>query len=66
MYLAGVFAIAFVYANYFDVYAAWMMSYGQHVKHGNDRRDEQNTTVYADLGLVGYLKCCVRMYIDFR
>ena len=66
VYVAGAFTIALVYANYFDVYAAWMMSYGQHLKYGNDRRDEENTTDHADLRLVGYQKCCTQMYIGFR
>jgi hypothetical protein len=42
-----------------------MMSYDRHVKYGNDRNDELNTTVYSDLRKLECGKSCTPMYIDF-
>ena len=65
MFFAGAFAIALVYANYFDLDAARMMSYDQHVNYGKDRSDALNATVYSDLRKLEYGKCCTQMNIDF-
>ena len=65
VFFAWTFAIALVYANYFDLYAARMMSYDRHVKYGNDCNDALNATVFSDFRKLKYGKCCTQMYIDF-